>query len=417
MKTNSKMNILFACLAGVCLFSSQANAGILIGLSAEPPASVDLTAEGTLDWAHWGLNDETSFDHKATGGDKIGNVTITDAASTGQGNAAVATSWSDGTPNPTATDTDSFLEQNNGRFQFTVPASTTSQMLKVYVQAWNTVLHFEARLSDASAPPYVDETLDTGGDNDTQYAYTVVFAAGTPGQTLTVEAYDVGGSGDAWFGIASATLQSAPPPPTAMGASTQVQSVAVYDGSEASFSFAATNDSPSIPVLYQWYKNGQVVTNVTGNYFTFWPARATLTRRCCVATPWFNPNNLSLRSATGTVTVLPGLIYTNGLKVEFFSGASRQDVEAGNVGPATSISLASSFEMPVDADEDYTRRVSGYFLPPTSGNYVFFVCSDDDSDLFLSTDSDPAHKRLIAQETGWSDPRQWVSSAGASDLP
>jgi hypothetical protein len=45
---------------------------------------------------------------------------------------------------------------------------------------------------------------------------------------------------------------------------------------------------------------------------------------------------------------------------------------------------------------------------------VFFVCSDDDSDLFLSTDSSSANKQLIASETAWSNPLEWLSSSGGS---
>jgi hypothetical protein len=225
--------------------------------------------------------------------------------------------------------------------------------------------------------------------------------------------------GDSWIDdITINARTSSFEPPTVIGAATQVQSVTVHNGSEASFSFVATNNAnPPVASLYQWYKNNQLVTNVTGSQFTFLagPGDANAKVYCLATLPAAaNPNHLSLTSSTGTVTVLPGVIYTNGLKVEFFPGASRQDVEAGNVGPASSIFIVSSFELP-EQGEEYTRRVSGYFVPPADGNYVFFICADDDSDLFLSTDSDPAHKRLIAQETSWSDARQWATPGPDSD--
>src|SRR5439155_14992559 len=69
---------------------------------------------------------------------------------------------------------------------------------------------------------------------------------------------------------------------------------------------------------------------------------------------------------------------------------------------------------PGGGDFSYARRVSGLFTPTTSGNYVFFVCSDDDSDLFLSTDESPSKKRLIAQEQNWSADVQWQTSGGNS---
>jgi hypothetical protein len=60
--------------------------------------------------------------------------------------------------------------------------------------------------------------------------------------------------------------------------------------------------------------------------------------------------------------------------------------------------------------------VSALFIPAVTTNYVFFLASDDDADLFLSTDANPADKHLIAQETVWSNSRQWVSSGGGSIL-
>ncbi|HYG33600.1 MAG TPA: hypothetical protein VEC99_02370, partial [Clostridia bacterium] len=116
-----------------------------------------------------------------------------------------------------------------------------------------------------------------------------------------------------------------------------------------------------------------------------------------------------LNSATGTLTIVPGAVmYTNGLKMEVFAGATRAAVEAGNVSPVTP-SLVSSLEFPDSGTGNYTRRVSGWLIPPTTDNYTFYISADDDADLFLSTDSNPAHKRLVAQETGWANYRSWAS--------
>ena len=65
---------------------------------------------------------------------------------------------------------------------------------------------------------------------------------------------------------------------------------------------------------------------------------------------------------------------------------------------------------------DYGSQIIGYFYPSTTGPYTFFLCADDNAILYMSTDSDPAHKHLIAQETSWSSPRQYDASAGTSDL-
>src|SRR5262245_840995 len=120
---------------------------------------------------------------------------------------------------------------------------------------------------------------------------------------------------------------------------------------------------------------------------------------------------LSITVAQAADVLTPGV-----LKHEFFPGATRAQVEAGTAGPPSSVDYPTSFQFTPDVADNYTRRVSGIFIPSTTGNYVFFVCSDDDSDLFLSTDDNPANKRLIAQETSWSNSLQWTSSGGGSSL-
>ncbi|HEY9171019.1 MAG TPA: PA14 domain-containing protein, partial [Verrucomicrobiae bacterium] len=65
------------------------------------------------------------------------------------------------------------------------------------------------------------------------------------------------------------------------------------------------------------------------------------------------------------------------------------------------------FEAPSNWADNYVARVSGVLTPPADGDYVFFIASDDDSELWLSTDGNPAHKRMIASVTGWTPPREW----------
>jgi len=105
-----------------------------------------------------------------------------------------------------------------------------------------------------------------------------------------------------------------------------------------------------------------------------------------------------------------------------YDGHTRADLEdPAFAATPDAVSYLPSFETPVNqlkagADFPFADRVSAVFTPAVSGNYIFFVSSDDDSDLFLSTDATPANKKLIAQETGWSNNRQWLSSGGNSDL-
>ena len=63
---------------------------------------------------------------------------------------------------------------------------------------------------------------------------------------------------------------------------------------------------------------------------------------------------------------------------------------------------------PRDLNDQYRGRASGYFVAPATTNYVFFVAADDNAYVFLSTDSDPANKKKIAFQPGWSPINQWI---------
>jgi len=194
MRTNIKQSTLLACLASAWLFGSQATAGTLVGAQATAPATVNLTLQGSLDWAHWGLSTPTDFDQKSGGANQISNFTqitgVVPNAVNQFGNAATAFWWNNGTPTASGSFTASGIwvaGLTNG-FQFTVAADTTVKELKVYAGAWNAQVHFEARLSDGSAPAYVDESFDDFGSGGVA-VYTVKFAANSAGQTLTIKIY------------------------------------------------------------------------------------------------------------------------------------------------------------------------------------------------------------------------------------
>lgn len=69
----------------------------------------------------------------------------------------------------------------------------------------------------------------------------------------------------------------------------------------------------------------------------------------------------------------------------------------------------TSFECPKDWAEDYGTWVHGYLYPPVTGNYTFWIASDDEGELWLSPDPDPKHEQEIAFVNGWTPPRAWDS--------
>lgn len=92
------------------------------------------------------------------------------------------------------------------------------------------------------------------------------------------------------------------------------------------------------------------------------------------------------------------------------SGGTVADL-AGSVNFASNqpdaVSLLSHFEAPRRSGAQYGQRVSGLLVPPKTGAYVFFIASDDESELWLSTDATPEKRELIAGVTGFTTSREW----------
>jgi hypothetical protein len=65
---------------------------------------------------------------------------------------------------------------------------------------------------------------------------------------------------------------------------------------------------------------------------------------------------------------------------------------------------------PGDVKNSYGIQMQGYFYPPTTGDYIFKIASDDNGRLFLSTDDNPANKKLIALEPQWNPARSFDST-------
>lgn len=66
---------------------------------------------------------------------------------------------------------------------------------------------------------------------------------------------------------------------------------------------------------------------------------------------------------------------------------------------------------PGNVKDNYGWMIEGYIYPPKSGNYVFYINSDDNGELFLSTDSSPTNKKLIASEPQWNSVRNFQAAS------
>ena len=75
--------------------------------------------------------------------------------------------------------------------------------------------------------------------------------------------------------------------------------------------------------------------------------------------------------------------------------------------PSSSQIMTGLVEGQTNTADNYGSRISGVLCAPQTGDFVFWVAGDDNSELWLSTDEDPANAKRIAHVPGWSNPREW----------
>jgi len=85
--------------------------------------------------------------------------------------------------------------------------------------------------------------------------------------------------------------------------------------------------------------------------------------------------------------------------------------------PTSTNLVTDLFEAPVDALDAYGQRMHGYLVAPQTGDYVFWISSDDNGALYLSTGEDPANAQLIATVNTWTGSREWEWEANQRSAP
>jgi PA14 domain len=114
-------------------------------------------------------------------------------------------------------------------------------------------------------------------------------------------------------------------------------------------------------------------------------------------------------------------------KIEFFDGIGGTVVNnliasaKFNMNQPDRIMGNTSFQTPSwENGTDYGGRLTALMTAPASGDYTFYVSSDDASKLFLSTDENPVNVMTatpIAAVSSWTNQREWTKEAGQKSTP
>jgi parallel beta-helix repeat protein len=67
--------------------------------------------------------------------------------------------------------------------------------------------------------------------------------------------------------------------------------------------------------------------------------------------------------------------------------------------------------------DNYGDRIRGYVCPPQTGNYTFLISGDDQVELWLSTDENPANKKRIANQLLWTNFREFTKYPSQKSAP
>jgi fibronectin type 3 domain-containing protein len=201
--------------------SATPAAGILTATVASAPALVNLTTEGTDGWYHWG-DLGTSQPEEMTGISNPINYTDVGTAPFYLGthsNSPNAFSWSNGTPNSSATSDANGLHQyvaGNG-YQLVLPADTTTRVAYLYVGVYHSAGRLTASLSDGSAVNVSDSSVSSPS-GFVSVVYTITYRAISPGQTLTLKWIVATDYGNGTVELQALALAAAPAAPTGLSA-------------------------------------------------------------------------------------------------------------------------------------------------------------------------------------------------------
>ena len=89
----------------------------------------------------------------------------------------------------------------------------------------------------------------------------------------------------------------------------------------------------------------------------------------------------------------------------------------GSPSETTTLPDQNGFRALSAVGDNYGQRASGYLVPPETGRYTFWIASDDQSQLWISTDDNPANRVLAAQATGATGVDAWDQQAGQKSVP
>lgn len=176
------------------------------------------------------------------------------------------------------------------------------------------------------------------------------------------------------------------------------------------------------PLRYQWYKVTSGVTNLipnaTNSTYATQPVQDSDIGNGYLVVVYnqFNTNisSTALLTTAHLVSPVPGFLQNDQFNTHAWGStvAVLSQIYPGSPWLMTNAPDNVQYLQTLDDQQDLqgnsAERIHGYFIPPVTGDYIFFLASDDSSSLWLSTDTDPANAHEIAQNQDWMYHNDWT---------
>jgi autotransporter-associated beta strand protein len=125
-----------------------------------------------------------------------------------------------------------------------------------------------------------------------------------------------------------------------------------------------------------------------------------------------SPQGAGLNSNLSRHTLMVGDHSVSSLVLEErWTGSSVYTNQSWSASTPSISNYLTSFTTPQNVADNYSRRLRGQIVAPVTGAYRFWIASDDDSRLFLSSNSSAANKVQIASQAGWTNYQSWDVNA------
>lgn len=122
-----------------------------------------------------------------------------------------------------------------------------------------------------------------------------------------------------------------------------------------------------------------------------------------------------------SLEVRPTVASTQGVMMDTWTGISGNSTStmtglASYPDSPDASELRTTFEAPSNRGVSFGTRMHALLVPPTTGDYTFWIASDDDSQLFLSSDRHEENKTQIANVSGYTASQQWDKSSSQQSV-